>query len=105
AVSLLERAVALAPDQPEPLYRLGRAYLASGQTERANAVLHRFAARAEAERQRQHLELRLTQSPEDPALRLRLAQWYAQQGEKARAATEQPGVGGPGRREDEAHRP
>jgi tetratricopeptide (TPR) repeat protein len=69
AVALLKHALALAPDGTEPLYALGHAYLALGRRSEGLALLRRFALRSATERKWRHLELRLTQSPGDPALR------------------------------------
>jgi tetratricopeptide (TPR) repeat protein len=93
AIPLLEQANTLVGNSPEPLYVLARAYRESGRPEEARACLQRFDALSRWQQERQSLEVRLVQSPDDQALRRRLADLNAHRGEAASHPS--PQVGNP----------
>lgn len=85
AVPLLEHAADRMPGRPDPLFHLARAYRESGRAAQARACLQRFERLSQFQRERHNLELRLVQTPNDPALIRRLADLFARNGFTAQA--------------------
>jgi tetratricopeptide (TPR) repeat protein len=85
-LALLEEAAALAPDHLEVIYLQAQAYRELGRHAEARPLLERFESISEFDRERRHLEVRLTQAPDDASLLRRLADLYARHGDHTRAA-------------------
>ena len=85
AIAALEAAVRLDAGGDDARYRLGRAYVAAGQTARGQALLKRFERLRQTEPEVRRLRHRLASQPEDVVARRRLARICSETGRNKEA--------------------
>jgi tetratricopeptide (TPR) repeat protein len=76
AAAVLEKAYALAPTDTGVMYQLGLAYVATGRKEKGQQLLKRFEVVAALMRERDVLEKRVDDEPDNLRVHLRLGQLY-----------------------------